>query len=1382
LRLRQRRTRPRERVKLAGDGVDDFDKVTMIRCPTCGRRVVTASPVCPLHGPAPPAPPPPPEAAPRHVVPAPELAGFRVRETLGQGGFGAVFLAERIAGGDSVAIKVARADNASASDALVREADALAAIGPPHVPAIYARGRLADGAAYLVMDFVRAPLLADRLAELPGPMDIDEVERHVLAVLAVVEAAHAHGVVHCDLKPENVFVGPPFGAKLFDFGLVRTVGARATSVETTGEEAAAGTPEYMSPEQCEGRVDIDARSDIYALGTIFYEMLAGAPPFWGNPAEVLQSHRSRRPPPLSRKRPLAPALEDAIARCLTKDRARRFADVHQLRRALVSGFGAERARRERTAPPAVNHAGGAAAAAGAPAASPARERRPVALLFFETTGDFAAVREAANHMGGQLAYSAGTRVVLAFGHEVGDNPTRSAASAAQVIIDRGLARRVLVDMASVSIQARPDGSRRYQSPLFTKPKRYPGERDPAGVLLSAAAAEVLPDLSAEPVPDHSNVFASGGPADSTTTRIGVTPLVGRDELLRSLLDGARAAFAKRQPTIATLLGEPGFGKSQVAQMLVQHLEVLPAAQTLFVRAKEVLGGVGDQTTRELLQRVLGLPDAPPDDLGRALLADRLGAATAKDVWAGVAVVMGWAPPEHAEVHAMTAAPGAIRSAAARAVGESLRRLAARRPLALVVDDAHFADETALDAIEFGALREASAPIWVLVVARPSFGQTRARWAGRAAERQSLTLPALDEPAAVELARRLLAPAENVPTSALARLAHRTMGVPLLLAELCRGLKRDGVVRRSDAGTWVLATDELDRLPDLPLVQWLASRETESLPPDLLAHARLASVLGVELGAAEVEGVMLELERGGGALDTPLDARVGLRRLSESGILVDHRGGRVAFRHALLRDTLYQSVPSAARASIHRAAYEHHRRQDDTDDVARVPQMAFHAARCGLHGEAAGLYLDLARRARARHAYLEAELLYRSALENLPDADVAGKIAGHQGLGMMRFRLGRHDDAQKSFAAARELAHGTAARAAEVAILLDEGVLLDFTMDWPGARARSEAADALVAAEPSLATPAIVARLQMARGRTHMRANQFAEASAAFRQAVDAAETAGDDGYEPLTQSLAMWTYAAGSLGNHDEANQIINRCIGLQERHGDMIGVAVALQNRGVTSFLTGDVDRFSADFERVVRISREYGFAMSECCATRDLAEVNLVLGLVDEALPRARRALEAYTQQFGVASRIVYAVDVLIARIVAYQGDIAAAEGITRRVSAAQAEAQAAGRSELLFVEGERILFDAVDFFLRGESDARYDALVARGRELQLQPQDIVELLEWKGLSALRAGRAADGMAFLADALSAAAGTIASDRVRRRIASARAEMSAVRRAGAAS
>ena len=392
-----------------------------------------------------------------------------------------------------------------------------------------------------------------------------------------------------------------------------------------------------------------------------------------------------------------------------------------------------------------------------------------------------------------------------------------------------------------------------------------------------------------------------------------------------------------------------------------------------------------------------------------------------------------------------------------------------------------------------------------------------------------------------------------------------------------------------------------------------------------------------------------------------------------------------------------------------------------------------------------------------------------------------RIDGNQGLGLMRFRLGRHDDALKNFGAALELTRQIDAQAARVAILLDEGVVLDWTMDWPKSRAVSEEADAVVAGDPSLGTSVVMPRLLMARGRTQMRQNQFAEAIDTFRQAIAAAEKVGDDAYEALSQSLVMLAFAAGNISRFDEANEAISRCIEVCESHGDMLGVAGALQNRCVTSFLSMKLDLFTTDMERVVQIAREFGFAMSEALAVRDLAECNLVLGRIDEALPRARRALEMYLQEFGPASRMVCAVEVQLARMTAYQGDVAAAEEFTRRVIATQDEAKAAGRNDALFVEGERILLDAVDFFVRGEDDAKFDAIVARGRELQLQPQDIVELLEWKALSAIRAGRRSEGLGFLEEALALAKGTIAFDRVQRRVAAETAEASPSRAAGSA-
>src|SRR5262249_49438099 len=140
-------------------------------------------------------------------------------------------------------------------------------------------------------------------------------------------------------------------------------------------------------------------------------------------------------------------------------------------------------------------------------------------------------------------------------------------------------------------------------------------------------------------------------SERTTTRMGVAPLVGRDDVLRTLLESARGAASGSSPTIFTLLGATGYRKTHPAQMLGQHPEGGPAFQVRLVRAKEVMGGADEQTTRDLLRATLALPDAAPADLGRALLAEKLGPDLARDVWAGVAISMGWAAPEHPDLRA-----------------------------------------------------------------------------------------------------------------------------------------------------------------------------------------------------------------------------------------------------------------------------------------------------------------------------------------------------------------------------------------------------------------------------------------------------------------------------------------------------------------------------------------------------------------------------------------------------------------------------------------------------------------------------------------------------------------------------------------------------------
>src|SRR5262249_43538247 len=190
---------------------------------------------------------------------------------------------------------------------------------------------------------------------------------------------------------------------------------------------------------------------------------------------------------------------------------------------------------------------------------------------------------------------------------------------------------------------------------------------------------------------------------------------------------------------------------------------------------------------------------------------------------------------------------------------------------------------------------------------------------RAALHQRIDLGPLEAAAAGALLRKLLEPAENVPADVVDHLMARTQRVPRLLAELVRGLKRDGLVRRAAKGdAWYLAIDALGTPPDSPLLEWLASRELSWLPPELARHAQLLSLLGPWFTRFEVAGVLLELDRAGLGAELALDSDVAIGRLIDSGLVVE--AGRLSFRSGVVRETVERATPQALAQPIHEAAY------------------------------------------------------------------------------------------------------------------------------------------------------------------------------------------------------------------------------------------------------------------------------------------------------------------------------------------------------------------------------------------------------------------------------------------------------------------------------
>lgn len=259
---------------------------------------------------------------------------YRLIRLLGRGGMGAVYLARDLSLDREVAIKVVRtaSDERAMHERFRREARTAARLSHPNIVPLYAFGEV-EGMPYFVMGYVRGEALADRLHR-DGKIPEDEARRILAEIADGLDHAHRQGVVHRDVKPDNVLLDDESGrALLTDFGVAKGVGKSET---LTQYGSVVGTPQYMSPEQAAGRADIDGRSDIYSLGVMAYAMLAGRLPFDGSSAaDVLSKQITQEPAPLASMAPtVSDATAQAVQRCLAKDPAARWQDARSLKLAL----------------------------------------------------------------------------------------------------------------------------------------------------------------------------------------------------------------------------------------------------------------------------------------------------------------------------------------------------------------------------------------------------------------------------------------------------------------------------------------------------------------------------------------------------------------------------------------------------------------------------------------------------------------------------------------------------------------------------------------------------------------------------------------------------------------------------------------------------------------------------------------------------------------------------------------------------------------------------------------------------------------------------------------------------------------------------------------
>lgn len=1134
---------------------------------------------------------------------------FILEDRAGSGGMGDVYRATDRESGAGVAVKVLRGQASGVERArFQREIAVIADLRHPNIVEYIDHGLLPDGRPFYAMEWLAGEDLVQRQRHSPlGMRDAVEVIRRAAQAMAAV---HARGIVHRDLKLGNIFLieGKGANVKLIDFGVVKLPG------EDLPEDKGAilGTPHFMAPEQARGE-RVDARADVYSLGAALFRLLTLRNVFETEHIVALLGRLVIEDPvgPQAVRFDVPDALDKLVLQAIARNREERFDNAGELARALA------RVGELNNDPPVTDKSASAIRKTGTllqpPVPSPdaplapkkeAAERRVVAAVLLDLGGaalDATTETELGPILGrdARIERLLGGRMVIMLGltRSDGDEAIRAARAALMVTKAVPTAKAVLATghaIASGSARSRP-----------TSLAAQALERA-AAQLAAATAGSVRVDASVTTAlagrfllqEDATGALLVREEAMGIGARMLLgrpTPTVGRDKELALLVSVYQELLDEGTPRAALVTGAPGIGKSRVRQELMSRLETsgMPP-DILVIRGDPMSQGSSLSCFGRALRALIGVHDGESLDDQVAKVRQSLNFRLPKALRflaSFLAELLGVPFPDQADepLRAARRSSQLMQARTRMALEALIRSQSELMPQLVFVDDAHWADETTMDLLDW-LLGCPDLRFAVFAFGRPEVASRfPGLWQNRNTTR--LALPPLSTKAAERLIRAALPQAD---TKLQTSIVERAGGNALFLEEL---------VRAADRGQ-----------DELPLtVQTLLQMRLDRMPKPLREIVRAASVLGPSFWSGAVAHLL-----GRSVGD-------GLAELERLEVITKQEQSRISgdvewtFRHPLLREAAYASILEEDRTDMHRDAATWLESKGDAD----VGLIAKHADAGEDFERAAQLYARATRQALSAGAHLETALeLADRGLNCGPPDELRAELM--LAAAQARIPLGRLEDGVRAALDAGKLSRPGSDRWAEAQCLAAQALIesgrsqegderakaaLDSDPELsPATRAKLMAArvrgfvdlgqprdalkladEALPIARASQSTDALV-RVLDARLFALMQLADPSEVVANGPSVIDVADTAGD--VVLATRARLNTASSMNLLGLFEEARWLLDRALGDAHDRRMRILEAFALHNLGMTEARLGLVDRGIEMQREAGRIADETGAA----------------------------------------------------------------------------------------------------------------------------------------------------------------------------------------------